>query len=872
VTRRRPGLTPRRAIARAGVLAAVALAACHPPAAAPPTPPPPPPPVVTDDAPPAGRLDDRAQPTAATVELEVDPRADDVAGRVAIDVAIARPLRIVWLHARGLAFTDARVIDAAGVARPARIVDDPHPDAHHDGQGELIGVAVEEPLAPGAARLELAYRAGWGAQAGLLRSTAVGPMAVTDLSPADARSVMPCFDDPRFKIRWTLALTIPRGLAAFANYPERARTDAGGGRVKVEFEPTRPLPAHLLAFAVGELVTVDAGRAPVPMRIITVAGAEPAMAHAAAHLGPLLARLSAYVDEPVPFPKLDVVAVPALSGSVVGMENPGLITVRADGLMVPPGAPPWVATAVTSTLVHELAHLWFGDLVSLAWWDEFWLNEGFATWLTDKVMAEREPGWTLVGHPFAPWIMMSQDPPGGAPVRRPLRELADYPRILDLKAYARGAAAVATLEAWLGPDRFRDLVRRWIDHHRDGSVTTRMLADAIAAAAAIDPAEARAVLSALVDQSGVPEARLALRCAAGAPPALELDVRHGGDDERATVPVCVRYDGGPAPLCALASRPTRVPLPVDRCPAWIVANPGARAYYRPVLAPGLWAAAFADGGLSADERALYTRAVDDRRPAMTLDDRLRVAVACDLDDLPWCRGELEPLVRHVVTAARRPALLARLAPMLPASAVGFDRGDGRARLLAAQRGLLLAGLGDRAAARAARAPALALLRDRAGSDLWYASAVLGAAAAGDPSLWPRYLERARAKGDPMAAAFAAGLGGFQDRRALRRLEAFVADREVESRLRRRALAAAFANPALREQRRALAARAAPLLSPSELEAELATWCGADDEAAAAGLLRSRGASDEQVERALERIAACTALAADLAADASSLDP
>ncbi|HVV84166.1 MAG TPA: M1 family aminopeptidase, partial [Kofleriaceae bacterium] len=527
-----------------GLAAAVlVLAACGcrlgpsaaPPLPRPPAPAPAPAPVVTDDGPPVGRLDDRARPVAASIELEVDPRAPDVGGRVTIDVAIGRPLRVVWLNGRGLTIAAARIVDG-GRTQVARVIGDPLAAADHtDGQGELIGLAVDQPLLPGAARVEIDYRAAWGSDGGLLHSTEIGPMAVTDLSPDDARSVMPCFDDPRFKLPWTLALIVPTGMAAFANYPERARHPVDAGHDRVEFQPTRPLPVHLLAFTVGALVTIDGGTEPVPTRVITVAGTEAAMAHAASQLPGLLAELSAYVEEPVPFPKLDVVAVPTLSGSVVGMENPGLVTVRADSLEVAAGAPPWVAEAVTSTLAHELSHLWFGDLVSLAWWDEFWLNEGFATWLTDKLMAAREPTWSLVGHPFAPWLMMAQDPPGSSPVRKPLRALADFPQILDLKAYARGAAVVATFEAWLGPARFRDVVHGWIAQHRDGSVTTSMLVDALAAAAPADPAggivadrpAVAATMAGLVDHAGVPTARFALRCDAGGPARVDVAVDHG---------------------------------------------------------------------------------------------------------------------------------------------------------------------------------------------------------------------------------------------------------------------------------------------------------------------------------------------------------
>lgn len=809
-------------------------------------------------------------PRAAAVELDVDPAADDVGGTVALDVTITRPLRVLWLHGRDLTVSAVRVRDAAGTLRPARLVDDPTaPGEHSDGQGDLVGVAVDEPLLPGPAQLELTWRAPWGERGGLMRSTDGPPLAVTDLSPADARSLVPCFDDPRFKIPWTLSLVVPHRLAAFANYPETARDPIDDARDRVRFAPTRPLPPHLVAFAVGELVAVDAGATPVPMRVLTVPGTEAQVAHAAAQLAGLATAIAEYVDEPVPFPKLDVVAVPALSDEVVGMENPGLITVRADSLLVGPASPPWLTTAVTSTLAHELSHLWFGDLVSLAWWDEFWLNEGFATWLTDKLMAAREPTWSLVGHPFAPWLLMASDRPGGRPVRAGVHVPADYPAILDIRPYVRGAAVVALLEAWAGPESFRALVRRWLDDHRDGSVTTADLATALATATGVDSATAAGALAGLVDHAGVPVVRVAPECPPDGPPALAITADHGPADAPWPLPVCARLDGG-AVRCAVVRGAASIALPPGACPRVVVPNPGARGYLRPLLAPGLLAAALAPGAASRDERAMLTRAVTDADPPRSLADRLAMATTCDVDDLGWCRGQLEPLVTALVTSRRRPALRARLTALYAGAPVGFGVGQGRARQAAAQRAALLASLGDRAHAAAAKA-ALAPVLAGDEQDVGYAATVLTAAAAGDARLWRRYLAHLTAS-DRLAPTVATGLGGFTDKGARARLLRLVADHRVDARLRARVLTAAFSNPALRDHRHALATAAAPHLTATELAATLASWCGADDDAVATRLLTARGADDSQRVHVSVRLLACSQRTAAFAAEAEQLAP
>ncbi|RMH39511.1 MAG: M1 family peptidase, partial [Deltaproteobacteria bacterium] len=596
---------------------ALALAACAPaPAALAPARARP---VALQPAPAGPRLPDTVAPARYDLELDIDPNAAELRGRVTIDVAVRVPVRSIWLHAVDLAI-DRVELRAGGRERVVRV------DRSAAARG-LLGIHATAPVPAGTARITIAYRARLGQRVGAFRQRVDGRWyAFSDFEPIDARRAIPCFDEPRFKTPWTVAITAPRGLRALSNAPEVATTDAGPDRVRHAFATTRPLPTYLVAFAVGPFALVDGPRAPVPLRAAVYPGHE-ARALAAVREGAgALARLQAYTGQRAPVDKIDLVAVPSFNGA---MENPGLITVAADILLVDPDrAPPEARRRVAMVVAHELAHLWFGDLVTPAWWDDLWLNEAFASWMADRVVAAMHPGWHWeLERVRAKADAVDRDAAGTLPpLRRAAASDADIRTMLGSHMYTKGPAIVAMLERVVGDAAMRAALRGYLRRHADGVGTTP---DLLAALSAAGPADLGAIAKPFLNRRAVPVVGVELRCgergasvrlsqgepaaarggsadAPGARAALAVGevpanppraaVAGGPDGGARTararrapwiVPACVRTPAGTR--CARVG-PTAVDIALPGpCPAWVYPNAGERGYY--LYAPGAAGAA-----------------------------------------------------------------------------------------------------------------------------------------------------------------------------------------------------------------------------------------------------------------------------------------
>ncbi|HSP77431.1 MAG TPA: M1 family metallopeptidase, partial [Myxococcaceae bacterium] len=341
--------------------------------------------------PPEFRLGTEVRPRAYTVELTVDPEREGFDGVVEVALELSEPTRQLWLHGNGLTVKEA-TLTAGARTSPARAVT--------EGE-QFLGFLLEEPVGPGEATLRVVYegRASAKETTGLFRQRdGERWYALTQFQPDDARRAVPCFDEPGFKVPWQLTLRVRPELAAFANTPVESEEVGADGLKTVRFRPTPPLPSYLLAFAVGPFETVDAGPAGskgAPVRIVVPHGRKAEAEWAAHATPPLVQHLEEYFGLPYPYEKLDVLAIPqpVLFGA---MENPGLITFQMPLLLARPEQDSLERQRqFTVVQAHELAHQWFGNLVTLAWWDDTWLNESFATWLAFKVTDAWQPGWNM---------------------------------------------------------------------------------------------------------------------------------------------------------------------------------------------------------------------------------------------------------------------------------------------------------------------------------------------------------------------------------------------------------------------------------------------------------------------------------------------
>ena len=528
-------------------------------------------------------------------ELTIDPTRDRFSGTIAIRVRVDRPTAIVWINARNLVIEEARATTVVPTPQsvPARIV---------TGSEQVTGLEFAAPLPVGEFTLRLRYTGTIDAvgAVGVFRQQDRDRWYVyTQFEPLDARRAFPCFDEPDRKATWQLTLVVPAALRAVGNMPvERERPGPAGWR-EVHFAPTPPLPSYLVAFAVGDFDVRDAGRAgsgKTPISIIAPKGRGGEAAYAVAHTGAILEAAERYFGMPYPFPKLDLIAYPRSSFGGA-MENPGLITYTARNLLArPEEESPGFKRRFTGITAHEIAHLWFGDYVTMTWWDDLWLNEAFASWLGSKLTAEVRPEWNARSWPsYQRSRAMESDRLASARrIRQPVNDLDEVRAAFDGITYAKGQSVLTMFEDWLGPEKFREGVRRYIAKFPWGNATAE---DFFAALAASDAALVPA-LRGFVERGGVPLLDVTLDC--GATPALQVVQSRfrpvgvpSGAVEHWVFPACFEFgDGtsGRAQCTLIREARQTIPLPDGACPKWVVANRSGIGYFLPRLSPQLYAA------------------------------------------------------------------------------------------------------------------------------------------------------------------------------------------------------------------------------------------------------------------------------------------
>lgn len=505
------------------------------------------------DPPPGFELPSGVVPRQYIVSLNIDPAMPTFEGSIQIRIEVMTARNVIWLNAKEISVLSAS-IETAGHTYPARAtaVDD-----------EFLALEFASSIEPGPATLSLTYKAQLreAPTSGAFRTNFEKHWyAFTTFTAIDARRAFPCFDEPRFKTPWQLTLHIPQADRAFSNSDQLSETDEPHGMKAVRFAPTGLLASEVVAFAVGPFAVLpagDAGAKHVPVRMITPLGHASEAADAAHITDAIMSGLEQYTGIPYPWAKLDDVALP--QGTFGGVEQPGMITYRMRALLNPPDP-----DRLRSLLTHELAHQWFGNLVTQATWQDVWLSEGFATWLTFHMtdpahlnaIAARER------------IMAADAGPHTRPVRIAMHNRDDMKDIYSQFVYQKAGAILMMLESWLGEDVFRDALRKYLHAHSGGTATVDDLSDLL---------NAGTILHNFLDRAGVPEVRAKLRCEANRPPVLAIDVDHG------PIPVCWRGEGI-ARQCAVVEQGHTEQV-LSRCPAWVYPNAGGTGYYRSKIDP-----------------------------------------------------------------------------------------------------------------------------------------------------------------------------------------------------------------------------------------------------------------------------------------------
>jgi len=581
------------------------------------------------------RLGDSARPSRYAVDLTIVPDHDTFRGVVDIAVEIQPPSPNIWLNATALQIQDASFRSDSGT-QAARVT---------PGGNDFIGLSFDRPIS-GRGVLHISYegKISRNSSAGLFQMKEGDQWYVySQFEPTDARRAFPCFDEPSFKVPWQLTLHVPKDNVAVANTPSLSETNEANNMKAVKFKESKPLPSYLIALAVGRFDVVDAGKVgKTPLRIITPRGKAAEAKSAVEAIPQLLKLLENYFGTPFPYEKLDSVVMPI---SNFAMENVGLITYGSTLLLAKPGEDTinrqrdmaWVTA-------HEMAHQWFGDLVTSAWWNDIWLNEAFATWMERKIVGEWKPEWhadvTAVDARLG--AMHKDSLVSARKIRQPIDSNDDIANAFDGITYEKGAAVIQMFETWIGKEKFRKGIQLYIKQHANGNATASDFEAAISSAAGRNIAPA---FDSFLDQAGVPEVSVELDCTSR--PRLKLAQKRllpigskGSTKQIWRIPVCVAYesDGSTHHQCEVLADPRSemVLTEAKSCPSWILANDSEAGYYQVGYNEALVEKTLADKGshLSLSERVGVLGNVDSLIGTGDISPRVALKLAVQFSNDP----------------------------------------------------------------------------------------------------------------------------------------------------------------------------------------------------------------------------------------------
>ncbi len=535
-----------------------------------------------DPQPPKLRLPEIVAPVSYKAELTLDPGKDTFDGKIQIKVDVKEASHIVWLDGSKLTVSSV-VYKGSGQTINGTVA--------LEGD-DFVGLKFDSPVPVGRGEIDMVYQGNVRTQdsSGVFRMLDNGNKYLyTQFESTDARDAFPCFDEPSYKVPWQLTLTVPSSDSAISN-TEIVKQEKHGEDTTYTFRETKPLPSYLVAFGVGPFDYVDggtAGRNHIPVRIVTPKGHADEAKYAAEVTSTIITRLENYFDIPFPYSKSDQVAIPVTFG-FGAMENAGMVTYAQTLILAKPGSDTTNRQrGYASVAAHELAHQWFGDLVTTAWWNDIWLNEAFATWMEQKILREWKPEWdTDVSDVSSKLYAEGQDSLITArKIRQEIQTKDDISNAFDGITYQKGAAVIAMFENWVGPEQFRKGVKSYLTTYSYKNATAPLFLDAISTASKKDVTTA---FSTFLNQAGVPVVSMTLDCNQSSP-TLHLEQQRfvplgtkAPETQTWQIPLCVRYGSGTTgeTACELMTQPKQdLALKTSSCPAWVEGNNKANGYY-----------------------------------------------------------------------------------------------------------------------------------------------------------------------------------------------------------------------------------------------------------------------------------------------------
>jgi aminopeptidase N len=726
----------------------------------------------SDPAPPELRLPGDVKPTRYELDVTILPDKPTASGRIHIPVEVVKPTRVVWLNA-----TELTIGHAAIDGKPARVL---------AGGEDFVGIAADRELIAGPHTVDVSFTApiDRGKSRGMYSEHEGSDAYVyTFFEPIDARRAFPCFDEPSYKVPWQLTFHVKREHVALANAPIERETPEADGMKKVEIATTKPLPSYLVAFVVGPFEVVDggtAGRVKTPIRFIIPKGRAGELGYAKQVTPRVVAALEDYFDMPYPYIKLDVAVVPRFWGT---MEHPGIVAMGQPLTLIRPDQETRERKlSYANILSHELSHYWFGDLVTMAWWDDTWLNEALGEWSDMNITEAAEPSWRVRDDRIflSAGAMRADETLSTQSIRQPVITRQAIESSFDGQiTYLKGASMFRMFESFVGRDAWRKFIHAYLRSHAWGNASAddflRSLSENLGASTA-------AAVRTFLEQPGVPKITAQVRCEARKPPQIELtqtrSLPAGVVDPQPklwSVPVCLRYGDAKSSHKECFSLTTATASfelgakpgggsDARSCPSWMILNGDAVGYYRSTvdvaMARGLLTANSPTARSARPTPVERMMLVEDLRAAVVRDElaldkllSLVPVVAADPDDkvarsalaaadLPL-RG-LDDTMYRAARAWYQKAFGAR------AKRLGWHRGAKDSEELHDLRQAIVPLVAQEDPALSAEATRLAdrWLADRTGiTDDLAGAALVVAAYRGDAARFDRYLAAAKAARD-----------------------------------------------------------------------------------------------------------------------------
>ncbi len=741
------------------------------------------------------RLPRRVVPRHYRLRMEPDLDAATFAGSEVVTVDVVEPTDRVVLNAAELRIDQARFV------RGSTRVD---AGVSYDEERQRATLQVSEPLSAGRWELHCTFTGILNDQLrGFYRSTFEDEdgneqvIATTQFEATDARRAFPCWDEPDFKASFGVTLVAPEDLMAVSNGAEIERAPLGDGRVAITFADTIVMSTYLVAFVVGPFeatapIDVDG----VPLRIVAPKGKMHLTGFALECSRFCLDYLADYYGIPYPGDKVDMVAIPDFAFGA--MENLGCITYRESVLLVDDE----IATSaekmrILDVIGHELAHMWFGDLVTMKWWNGIWLNEAFATFMEMKAVDAFRPEWKRwleFAAAERPWAFKTDELAGTRPVEFEVRSPAQAEGMFDGITYGKGSAVLRMMEQYVGEEPFRAGVESYLRRHAYGNTETSDLWESLDGSTGRPVGE---IMDTWILQGGYPQ--LTVRVEEGGV-SLEqgrfLLIPDPADTRTWKVPVRLRGMAGGDPFeTSVLVEGSRITVPLGGPVDWVVANAGGHGFYRSRYEEPL-----------LDELVDRLHLLDPVERFVLVDDAwtfveagrsgvsgfvsLASAFRDEQEQAVWgsLLGAIASIGHHLVTAETRPRYERWVADLLAplADRLGWAPAAGETDLVRRLRGRVIDSLGRMAnlpeVVERARSTYEQRVAEPASVDPEVAGAVLSVCAAhGDAETYEMFLDRYRTVRNPQESLkHLQALASFDAEDAVDRTYELIVDRTVRN--------------------------------------------------------------------------------------------